>query len=264
MNDITALRIHVAPVGFEVDRIVIPVEERKADRVWLMAHSGDDKAGRYAEEIHRRLGGAGMEIMEKPHDRTDLFDIIRATREIIQQEAANNVFVNLSSGSKIQAVGCVMACMMFNESGNVHPYYAEPLEYHQQDRPLSTGVRRIIEMPRYEVPVPSGILVRALHLIRRQARIKKKDLLEVLEQEGIIVVAGDRGGPEEGSSSERIMVNAQQENRTIAGLARMEQNIIRPLVEWKFVRIEKIGRNRWVSLTEEGRNAAKFLPAERP
>lgn len=29
--------------------------------------------------------------------------------------------------------------------------------------------------------------------------------------------------------------------------------------DWKFLRTDKIGRKRWVSLTDEGKNAAEFL-----
>lgn len=259
MSDIVALRIHIAPVGFEVDRVVIPVEDRRADRVWLLVQSGEDKAGDYLRAIRKKLEGAGVDVREKAHDRTDLFDIIRATREVIQHERENTVFVNLSSGSKIQAIGCMMACMMFNEAGNVRPYYAEPMEYHQQDGPLSTGVRRVIEMPRYDLQVPSVMLVRALQLIRRHERIRKKDLLGSLLEARIITVADN---PKTAPEPDTLMVNSLETNRLVAGLARMDQNIIRPLSEWGFVKISKVGRNRWVSLTEEGKNAAKFLPDE--
>lgn len=259
MSDIVALRIHIAPVGFEVDRVVIPVEDRRADRVWLLVQSGKDKAGDYLRMIREKLEGAGVDVQEKAHDRTDLFDIIRATREVIQHERENTVFVNLSSGSKIQAIGCMMACMMFNEAGNVRPYYAEPEEYHRQDGPLSTGVRRVIEMPRYDLQVPSVMLVRALQLIRRHERIRKKDLLDSLLEARIITVADN---PKTAPEPDTLMVNSLEANRLVAGLARMEQNIIRPLSEWGFIEISKVGRNRWVSLTEEGKNAAKFLPDE--
>lgn len=56
------------------------------------------------------------------------------------------------------------------------------------------------------------------------------------------------------------MVNSLEENRLVAGLARMDKSIIRPLTEWGFVEVSKMGRSRWVALTEEGENAAKFMP----
>ena len=38
MKDMVNLRIHIAPVAFEVDRIVISAVRMKADKVWLIAH----------------------------------------------------------------------------------------------------------------------------------------------------------------------------------------------------------------------------------
>jgi len=52
MTNIANLRVHIAPVGFEVDRIVIPAEQMKADRVWLLIHENpsEDKAGPFIEK----------------------------------------------------------------------------------------------------------------------------------------------------------------------------------------------------------------------
>ena len=48
------LRIHIAPVGFEVDRIVIPAKKMRADKVWLIGHSNlsVDKARPFLEKIN--------------------------------------------------------------------------------------------------------------------------------------------------------------------------------------------------------------------
>ena len=37
------------------------------------------------------------------------------------------------------------------------------------------------------------------------------------------------------------------------------QEGFRALEEWGFVKIEKIGRNRWITITQEGNNASEFL-----
>ena len=60
-----------------------------------------------------------------------------------------------------------------------------------------------------------------------------------------------------------INVGAKEENKNPAALTSLAQNVIRPLEdEWGYIRIEKIGRNRWVELTEEGRNVTEFLSSE--
>ena len=39
-----------------------------------------------------------------------------------------------------------------------------------------------------------------------------------------------------------------------------DKNIIAPLEnEWGYIRTEKVGRNRWIHLTDEGRWASEFL-----
>jgi hypothetical protein len=50
--------------------------------------------------------------------RTQLFDTLRALRTIIFEEKKNAIFVNVSVGSKIQAIASMMACMMFKDEVN--------------------------------------------------------------------------------------------------------------------------------------------------
>jgi Family of unknown function (DUF6293) len=54
---IDTLRIHIAPVGFEVDRIVMPAIKKKADRVWLITHNSqhEDKGNPFVESIEKKL-----------------------------------------------------------------------------------------------------------------------------------------------------------------------------------------------------------------
>src|SRR2546426_441445 len=95
------LRVHVAAVGFEVDRIVMPAIRMKADRVWLLAHSrpGEDKGILFRESIEDHLKRSNIECIQMLADRTDLFDTLRALSSIIMQEKKNAIYVNVSVGS---------------------------------------------------------------------------------------------------------------------------------------------------------------------
>ncbi len=57
MSNIVNLRIHIAPVGFEIDRIAIPAKQMKADRVWLIMHEepSKDRAQGFMEKIKTQL-----------------------------------------------------------------------------------------------------------------------------------------------------------------------------------------------------------------
>jgi len=158
MAKIAKLRVHIAPVGYEIDRIVLPARQERADKVWLLLHENksDDKAGPFITKITKQLSKQNIEVKEEYHDRRDLFKIIRAVKNIIEQEKENEIYVNLASGSKIQAIGTMMACMMFNDSDNIHPFYVEAANYPGFDskQPLSTGIKDIQNVPPYSIKIP--------------------------------------------------------------------------------------------------------------
>ena len=246
MDRISKLRIHIAPVGYEIDRVVLPAKQEKADRVWLLhENKNEDKSGPFTTKITNQLEKLGIEVKQEGHNRQDLFNIIRSIKNIIEKEKENEIFVNLASGSKIQAIGTMMACMMFNDNKNIHPFYVEAKTYRGVDakQPISTGIKDIQDVPPYSIKIPEEKLIQALEIIKENnGKITKKEMAEISEEKNIITV------------------NAQEENHSMARFASLDKNIIQPLEEqWKFIHIEKIGRNRWITLTQEGKNAIEFL-----
>ncbi|CAI9832316.1 conserved hypothetical protein [Nitrosopumilaceae archaeon] len=247
MDGMTALRVHVAPLGFEVDRIVLPLKKTKADRLWLIIHDNVEESrvsDTYQERIERACKKEGVEVGIGRADRMSLFATIRKTREIIEGEEGNSVFVNVSSGSKIQAIACMMACMVLNRP-NVRPFYAEPDRYAAFDgKQQSFGLRDMHRLSTYELQTPKPKLLEALRIIASQdgQRITKKEMARLADERGI------------------IKVNASVDNYSQARFASLDKNIIAPLErEWGFVSVEKIGRTRWIGMTDDGRNAAEFL-----
>ena len=245
MTNLSKLRVHIAPVGFEIDRIVLPAIQMKADKVWLIreVNPAKDKARPYIEKIVSEFKKEKIKVEFAESDRTDIFQILKAVRQIFSKEAKNDLYVNVSSGSKIQAIACMMACMIFKES-NATPYYAEPEDYPAtQGKQQSTGLRNLSELPKYEIHKPKNELVEALKIMREKGgKITKKEMAILAEEKKLITV------------------NAREENQDQARFASLEANIIQPLSEqWKFVEIEKIGRNRWIKITPEGNHTAEFL-----
>jgi hypothetical protein len=76
----------------------------------------DNKGAQFVEKVKKKLQSLSIECREVEADRTDLFDILRALRTVILQEKQNSILVNVSVGSKIQAIGSMMACMMFKDA----------------------------------------------------------------------------------------------------------------------------------------------------
>ena len=246
MTKIAKLRVHIAPVGYEIDRVVLPAKQERADKVWLLVHENksDDKAVPFVSKITKQLEKLRIEVVQESHDRQDLFKIIRAVKSIIEQEKGNEIYVNLASGSKIQAIGTMMACMMFNHNSNVHPFYVEAANYPGFDakQPLSTGIKNIQNVPPYSIQTPEPKLVSALQIIKEHGdKLTKKEMAKLSEEE------------------ELIIINAKEKNHSMARFASLDKNIIQPLEEWGFIDVEKVGRNRWIRITQEGKNASEFL-----
>ena len=246
MAKIAKLRVHIAPVGYEIDRIVLPAKQERADKVWLLVHDNksDDKAIPFVSKITKKLEKLRIDVIQESHDRRDLFKIIRVVKNIIEKEKGNEIYVNLASGSKIQAIGTMMACMMFNHNSNVHPFYVEAKNYPGFDakKPLSTGIKDIVDVPPYSIKIPDQRLVAALQIItEHNGKLTKKEMAALSEKQQIITI------------------NAKEKNHSMARFASLDKNIIQPLEEWKFIKTEKIGRNRWIKITDEGKNASEFL-----
>ena len=239
------LRVHIAPVGFEVDRIVLPASNMRADRVWLIIHSDsiDDGGTPFSKLISERLEKDQIEFKMEYADRTDLFDTLRVLRRIILKEKNNAILVNVSVGSKIQAIASMMACMMFKDEVDILPYYAVPEKYVNIPREQETaGLKKVLKLPEYKIETPPNHLIHCLKIIHERSdnRIANKDLRDQALARDLIHVERDK-------------------NYDQSAYMALKTNLIEPLLKWKFVRVEKIGRRHDLVLTEDGLNALKFL-----
>ncbi len=247
MTNLATFRVHIAPLGFEIDRITIPLKQTKADKLWLLAHDNrsSDLSAPYLEKIKKECKKLGVEVKVAYSDRLNLFQTIKSIKDVINQEKNNYIYVNVASGSKIQAIACMMACMVLKGCKNLQPFYAEPESYAAfEGKQQSFGIKDTIPLPTYEIQIPKPKLLQALKIVQqaKDQKITKKEMAELAEKQEIITI------------------NSEEKNHSQARFASLDKNIIQPLVdEWNFVEVEKIGRNRWIKITQEGKNAAEFL-----
>ena len=238
MVEIYRRRIQIAPVGFEVDRVVLPAIREKAEKVYLMVHKdrSKDKATKYAATIQKKLKAVNIETELVYCDWENIEEITRVARDLILQESSNEVAINLASGSKNHAIGLDRACMTFRKRKHIHPFYPEAEKWTAWRYPKqqSTGVKKIKQIPIHRIIVPEPELIEALRIIKRDAvdiptrkgrkGVKKKDLAKSL--------FGDSGK---------------------VSLTKLQRNITQKLVStWRAIEIFKVGQSDWISLTDEG------------
>ena len=245
-------RIHIAPVGFEVDRIVIPAIDYNADKVYLLVHNNkaEDRAGSYITRIINELKKNKIETEKVFADWRDVESITKEARKLFLELSGNDIYVNIASGSKNHAIALDRAIMTLDDQDNITEFYAESEAYEgfkPGKQQLSKGVREVKEIPKRKMVLPNKKLLGALTIIRDynvdergctrackkdhkhiQKKIKKKQLAETCIEQGILPSAGNN-------------------------LTSLDKNIIQKLQsEWDFIKIEKIGQSYYVGLTPQG------------
>jgi len=88
MTKLAKLRVHIVPLGFEIDRILLPAKEMKADKIWLVRHDNpsQDKAKSYSETILKDLKKNKIQVEFAEADRGDVFNILKIVKEIFEKE----------------------------------------------------------------------------------------------------------------------------------------------------------------------------------
>ena len=248
MVEIYRKRIQIAPVGFEVDRVVIPAIKEKAEKVYLMVHKdrSKDKATKYAAAIQRKLKAANIETELVYCDWENIEEITRVARDLILQESSNEVAINLASGSKNHAIGLDRACMTFRKRKHIHPFYPEAKVWAavKYPRQQSEGVKKIKQIPIHRIIVPEPELIEALMIIKRDA------------------VPIPRNKPLEGVKK-KDLAKALYGDDSKVSLTKLQRNITGKLKEtWRAIILKKEGQSWWICLTDEGKYLRYILKNE--
>jgi hypothetical protein len=250
-------RVHIVPVGFEVERVTEPLARERADRVYLVTRRERDAAAPFVDEVRRRLERAPwpVEVRVVGTDPWSVFETLATYRAIFEKERRSDrnasgvlpLRVNVSTGTKITAIAGTLACMLWNGS----PYYVQVSRSWYSDRTPSVRavhdvVERIEPVNVYELRSPSSELVDVLEaLARRGGSLRKRELLREL---GLDRPSAD-GTPAASPQA--------QHGRLRRRLEPLEDR-------WGFVRTEATGPRARVRITDQGRVALALFGRERP
>ena len=109
----------------------------------------------YLEKVKKECKKLDVKLELFYANRLGIFNMIKLAKEIIIAEKNNYIYVNVASGSKIQAIACMMACMILKEHTNIQPFYAEPETYAAfEGKQQSFGLKDTIPLPTYEIQTP--------------------------------------------------------------------------------------------------------------
>jgi len=238
----------------------MPVIEMQADRVWLMTERDPERdqgkvyLQRVQSELRRQNKNCEVKIKRCDFDSRDLYDVLRAFREIVDEERENHIFVNVSTGSKIHAIAGMMACMIFKDlAAALVPYYAKPDTYlplPEIGKQMSSGCSVIHQLPNYRIERPPEELIKILKAVNQcclneGGNVTKYELIRHLKTEGLLSVTEDGG--------------RSSHNEKVAFYLALQRKCIEPLKKWNFIEIRPPTRRGKIHMTQEGENMLKFL-----
>lgn len=104
-------QIHVIPMGYEYDRIVDPPTKYHADKVIHPQNREDEVVPDFHERAIKTLREEVRTVGIEQCNIFQMFDALRQIGECITEHADDNVYANLATGSKVTAIGGMIACM---------------------------------------------------------------------------------------------------------------------------------------------------------
>lgn len=232
------LRIHIAPQGYEEERIYKPAIDSKADLVYLLVTEDDEQSDQCQEAVEQNLADAGIDCNEVFCNIFDMSESMQTISSLIQEHQDDDVKVNISTGSKITAVGGTFACMMYGAT----PYYVQAEDYGEET--VSVGVKDSFELPAYPIQPPERDFVRILGFLEKEQsegnKVKISDLNTFVRDEGFDAIQ-----EAEREDEDNIYDIVQKEFRE-------------PLANEGFVREQPYAGKKYISLTEKGERTLEF------
>lgn len=236
----SVLEVHIAPLGYEFDRIREPVLRYNADVLYLLR---DPRRGDvdYHDELLSGLTEHGVEVESRTVDLEDMYDVLGEVTTIADDYREDIVRVNVSSGPKLATVGAALACMATDADGyHVHP---ESRPHPIERSPRTEGMAFAEQLPSYPLETPSTDQVQILNYIAETTdgtyTPKKSDLIRFAEE------------------NELAFITRTDPANEKAKFALLNNRIIDPLEEKGYIEIETVGRTKQVSLAEPGDNALR-------
>lgn len=226
-------RVHIAPLGYEYDRIVLPILNQKADRAILIDYRNDEQRPPYHEQVRDDLRDANVTVENREADIFSLHDSIGTVARLIRENSRHQVYVNLASGSKVMAIGGMIGCM----AEGATPYYVRADDYKfDGQEPLSRGIKETFALPAYPVEQPTSEHIQILRALRDNGPLSKGELIDLGQHESLPFVEKSETDSRRGKY------------RTL------EARVTDPLEQSGYVTLETVGRRTLVEITESGQS----------
>ncbi len=250
--------VHIIPLSFEIDRAIKPLEKLKANRVYLvysMESLSDKKAEasmRYLQVVKEKLERMSIDVVVREGISSDPLPLLSTISDIIVREKKekNIIYVNMSASGKLTAVAATLAAMYHD----VKVYYVQvDGGFSRSTKDMAEHGFSIVNTPNYTVltnftiDMPSGAKSAFLVELYKKGEMSTGDIVRMIRENKL------RG-------FEDLNEDIRGKQRTASNLlVRINRGILDELEKKGYIKVEKKGRNKIVTITDKGRYAACLM-----
>ncbi len=235
-------RVHIIPIGDdEIDRIVIPAEIGKADRIYLVTKKGKnlfaDLVKNSKNVILTNRIVRKEDLIEIQCDIFNFTELLQTFAKIIKtevKEGKNKVFFSLSTGGNLMSAAGMLSCILFD----AEPYFLVK-DFKKNKIPVNP---EILPFPKYNVILPEKSLINFLYSMKEKM---KMDEVEILSKRQCLYLM------------EQLHPN-EVFSKTSGDYNKLKFRYLDKLEERKYIEIEKKPRGK-IRITNDGEFALKIF-----
>lgn len=248
--------VHVVPLGWEFDRVVLPVLAIRAHRVYLLCRpSSDPKRTHYLDAVTKRLKRAGIQVVHRDVDSNlDIEGLVREISAIIQLEqgGGKSVRLNVSGAGKVAAAAVQLAASAHLDPRTGSLYYPVAERYsssetERREHGLAVGMDGDpVELPFFHLEIPSEDARFVMQLLASSPNgdLRYTMAIQALSEAGFEQYSASIG-------SKGTLPTAR--NR---GNVALSKRVVERLKSLNYVEVRRRGRERIMHLTGSGRYMA--------
>ena len=229
----------MATVDHHIERITEPMISLRADKAYIVTYGERDAAAEFLKKTKNILKKHRIPFEVIFVDIWNMMECVDKFRDLINQEKGNQVFFNVSTGTKISAISAMLSCMIWN----CQPYYAKP-DYSDIRMPkkiVVEEIKEIVSMPIYKMILPKPEYLQILKIMQQNnGKIKKRQLIDKLKELKIIESVGKQS------------LSKPAEHGQL-------KTMLDPMIKMEYVDVKTVGRNSIVSITIQGENTLKIF-----
>lgn len=258
-------RVHIIPLGHEIDRAVKPFLKHRADRAYVITvpptseldHKMLEKQQLFTQRVCEGLTNAGVKPKVLYCNLFDILDSLRVVSSLIvleKDQKNNEVFVNMSACGRKTSIAVTLAAMVHG----VQVYYVSADRYATGDAAglelehgLSIVEKGNVEpLYNFQIMMPDKMSLKLLvELYKREKGMSSKELFEFFRQEGVKEYDVNLPKKRKGDS-----IAPGPENRRLLNLT--NRRFLSSLENAGYVKREWEGRKFIIKLTESGKYMA--------